>query len=68
MFICISTHWRDEKSIQNIKKLEVKGELGRPWHGLGGSVKMGLEEVMGIWTGFVWLCVGSSRYLLCTWH
>jgi hypothetical protein len=38
---------------------------GIPWHKLKGNIKIGLEEIgRKMWTGFIWLRVGTSGGLL----
>jgi hypothetical protein len=57
-----STHGRDEKTYQNfIRKPEGKGTLGH----LGVDGRITLEWILGkyggnLWTGFIWLRIGTS--------
>jgi hypothetical protein len=48
-----------------VGKPEGKRPLGKPRHGWVDDIKMDLREGV-VWTGFVWLKIGTNRGLLCT--
>jgi hypothetical protein len=64
-----STHGGNETCIQDFVE---KREGRRPFEHLGVDCKIILKWVLGkwgrdMWTGFIWLRIGTSRGLLFTW-
>jgi hypothetical protein len=48
-----------------VGKPEGKGQLGRPKHRWLDNIRMGLREIeWKVWTGFIWLRMGTSGELL----
>jgi hypothetical protein len=47
-----------------VRKLEGKRPLGRPRHRWEVNIRMDLREIGWVWTGFIWLRIGTSGGLL----
>jgi hypothetical protein len=47
-----------------VGKPEGKSPLGRPRHRCMDNIKMDLIEVAVVWTGLIWLRIGTSGGLL----
>jgi hypothetical protein len=44
--------------------INLKGrELGRPGHRWEDNIRVGLREIGWMWTGFIWLRIGTSSGL-----
>jgi len=49
-------------------KPEGKRQLGRPRYRWEDNIKMDLQEVgCGVWTGLIWLRIGTGGGHLCMW-
>jgi hypothetical protein len=49
-----------------VRKPEGKRPLGRPRHRWVDNIKIGLRQDGMVWTGSIWLRIGTSRGLLLT--